>query len=455
VHNLIKQAMTDDAVVLEHIANGKFELQDVNGRTIIRQVWGAIVKPGMMVLLRIKSDTHPFATLPPRVFPLPTPFPGMKKTRGAHGFVQELETESNPEDDQAESGTTEFPVYEKEVRHSVEFWNQQHYSSIPDFWFEKHVRGSFTFKHPNKHGKRIPVLQEVVKVTGNRIGRPNPEFNEPTESNPVSITLQPGDKVSNRFLIINSPFLLNVLRAVITYSSAVTPSPYVGGQPYPDSKRDSGDAFKEGRFPFPYRDIYPFKNEICAYKSSHDARKQHSDAENALCDDHIDILIEYLESQDEIRLKDEELRWMKSRPTATFGCLWILLKPGCDVYVHEFGQLNAYVVESVLGGPKVHGRAEPYAINVWNLCFNGTIITREMKTITVPIFDGEREVLSLPLFPTRFYQDEPGKSPLRERLISRGKSYVELAKGPAFREYTGKTEIQSVSEVDAEWCYSC
>ena len=39
--------------------------------------------------------------------------------------------------------------------------------------------------------------------------------------------------------------------------------------------------------------------------------------------------------------------------------------------------------------------------------------------------------------PIRFHQDDPGQQPLREQLIERGKKYMQLVKGPEFRQYSG------------------
>jgi hypothetical protein len=114
------------------------------------------------------------------------------------------------------------------------------------------------------------------------------------------------------------------------------------------------------------------------------------------------------------------------------------LKPGSDVYVFENGRYGAYVIESSTGGPFGQEYAQPYTIRIWNLCYDGNTISRRDRKIIISAFDGEREIQSLPLFPVKFYQDEPGKQTLREQLIMRGRMYFELSKGPAFREYSGR-----------------
>jgi len=446
MHELIKQAMGDNEVTLNNIENYAFELQGPEGKIVIPQVWESLARPGWTITVKFKHDYR---------LQFVNPLGG--EAVGLKG--EGSEDEKDLGGDEAKSKPPCQPVYEREVRHTVEFWHQQWINEKPQFLFEKQVLGSFNFHDPSKTAENLPVLQEVIRVT--RTQPDNYEYMPPPQSQKSEVTskhivLDRGDEVSNRTLIIRSPFLLNALRAVVKYSSE-SPSSHGSGHQngYPPVSKNGdnpGDNFKDGSFPFPYRDLFSHKNDLLEYKASHPARERHTDAENTLCDSHIDILVEYLESQNEIRLKDEEARWMKNQPTATFGCLWILIRPGSDVYVREYGQLNAYVVESLHGGPNVNGRTMPYEVNVWNLEFDGMVITRSMKTVTVPIFDGEREIMSLPLFPIRFHRDDPEKQPLREQLVARGKKYVELAKGPAFREYTGNARDSGSQTVCESRC---
>jgi hypothetical protein len=79
-------------------------------------------------------------------------------------------------------------------------------------------------------------------------------------------------------------------------------------------------------------------------------RANHTDAYNEQTDRHIDLLMEYLCNENNINLKSLEASWEKKVPTTTFSGLLLLLKPGADVYVQEYDQLNAYVIDSVSGG---------------------------------------------------------------------------------------------------------
>jgi hypothetical protein len=118
------------------------------------------------------------------------------------------------------------------------------------------------------------------------------------------------------------------------------------------------------------------------------------------------------------------------------------MKPGTDVYTQEDGLLNAYVVDSVSGGVNYLAMADwvtsatRYTIVMWNLIFDGKVIKRKSKKIHIPVFDGDREIMSLPVFPARF-QDVLDSGTRRKQLIERGKRFFASTKGPTFLEYTG------------------
>jgi hypothetical protein len=59
-------------------------------------------------------------------------------------------------------------------------------------------------------------------------------------------------------------------------------------------------------------------------------------------------------------------------------------------------------IEYFFGGLGGSVRAQNYLIIVWNLKFDGKVIKRKAEVINVPVFDNERDIMLLPLFPTRF-----------------------------------------------------
>jgi hypothetical protein len=322
--------------------------------------------------------------------------------------------------------------------------------------------------------KRKPtftVIQEIVKLRCSRkairvqevnqlgyLSHPPPppvpfevlfdESNRTLKKEPLSkpAILKPGDTVSEKSLIIHSSILLNALHTVIKCS--FLPVAMTGKQ----QPRRVGDSdtktsnLSGGIFPFPYTDLFYHKDDLLEYKNSSNSTKlRHTREYNDECERHIDILVEYLYSQEKINLHHVEADWKMETPVTTFESLWLLMKPGADVYVKEHGSINAYVVDGWGGGIVNSSLVEEYQIVVWNLNFNGTNIMKQSKTISIPPFDGNREITSLPLFPIRFYKEKQGQISLEEQLVQRGKKFVQLAKGPAFREYNG-TGLESKSK---------
>jgi hypothetical protein len=124
---------------------------------------------------------------------------------------------------------------------------------------------------------------------------------------------------------------------------------------------------------------------------------------------YIDLLLKYLDREPKIQIKELEAKWANKVPITIFAGFWLLIKPRSDAYVRRNGQLNVYIVEEVVvgieyffGGLGGSVRAQNYLIIVWNLKFDGKVIKRKAEVINVPVFDNERDIMLLPLFPTRF-----------------------------------------------------
>lgn len=235
------------------------------------------------------------------------------------------------------------------------------------------------------------------------------------------------DTVHPKDLHIRSPFLLNALRSIVKYTSCPA-----SGEVY--------EPFEKGIFRYPFMDLYHYRQELVDFKRSMTApRTNHSKEYNAECDKHIDTLIHYLDSESPVQYKEIIRNWEDKVPTTTFAGIWMLLKPGSDVYLQEHGQLNAYVIDQVTGGidydPKRISVTQ-LSIRIWNLVYNGRFIERGEKIVDIAVFDGERDITSLPMFPTSFH-DRRDSGALRKQLIERGKKFYSFTKGPNFLEYSG------------------
>lgn len=216
-------------------------------------------------------------------------------------------------------------MYEQKVKYTVNYYKEKEFSDKPVFLHAESQDKPTKLDDLWKISDARPVLEEIQEVTLNE------NFNDSDWRDPFFEPnsrkrnakkfkkLEPGDKIGESVLVVHSPYLLNALRAVVKYSS---------NPPFGDK-----DGTHDGKFHFPYQDLYHHKDELVAYKQSHDCRDRHSDEANKECDQHIDMLTDYLYAQPFIRLKDVEDSWLNKIPTTTFASLWLLMKPGTDVYV--------------------------------------------------------------------------------------------------------------------------
>lgn len=218
-------------------------------------------------------------------------------------------------------------------------------------------------------------------------------------------------------LRILSPLLAHALNAVVEY--------------YPGNTASCNTHMRA-----PYKLLFHHKAALEAYKLQHPP--QHSAEDIEECNKHIDIALTFIESVSGKELKLELARHIQNPPVATFEHYWLLLRPGAMVYSKRPGDIiSPYVVKSVEGGIE-HGVPTAYKIKMWNIEFDGRTLGRSSSIVTISQFDGERPISSMTVYPVRFHVDSPGKTTMRDRLVARGKKYVELTK-QSYRDYSGQT----------------
>ncbi|OJD34038.1 p-loop containing nucleoside triphosphate hydrolase [Diplodia corticola] len=328
---------------------------------------------------------------------------------------------------------SEQPIVD--VSYVVDFYEmiRSNYSKV---WTER-SSDPITKNLSKKSNMAASILEEVRKVyRGNKMSSVR-------ENSEIEAT----DIVSSPTLYVRSKMLLNALKAVIEFQSIV-PGRVTVVPGWTEKNEEA--SLDEGVFVYPFQDLYHCKDDLLAYQGRLDSEERHTTDYNHTCKQHIDVLVQYLYAQEGMNLK--EVEGLFSAGKTTFNCYWLLLKPGRDVYVRdERDQLNAYVIETVIGGPGViSGRqwAEAYTLLVWNMEFNGERLSRSTETVTVPIFSGEREIHTLPVFPTDNHKDDECGESLEESLFKRGQTYVEVVRSPSFQEYTGTSHLLSARMYD-------
>ncbi|KAK2808761.1 hypothetical protein FQN50_004433 [Emmonsiellopsis sp. PD_5] len=400
MEDLIRSSYRDNEKAKE-FDKGKYKLYTKEDRLLIsRQCWDLLVQPGWDIVLQLESQSS-----------------------SNRDLSSDSDDDCNP--DQVKPGDQEVRFTE-EVKYTIDYYAKKKYSFDEDrFLYSVSYDNPVALKTSDNKAQTLPVLEEKKNVV---CPKGSSSLKKPSSKGGPKLDAM--DLVGETLLYVHSSFLLNVLRSIIKYSSSK-----------PSEKRI--DQLRNGAFLYPYHDLFYHKQELSDYKKKTTGpRANHTPEYNAECDRHIDLLIEYLDQEPTVQLKTLEAKWAQKVPTTTFAGFHLLMKPGSDVYVREDGQLNAYVVHSVDGGVKryFHDQwfttAESYSVRVWNLVYDGKVIKRRSKMIHVPMFDNDRDIMSLPLFPIRF-QDNMDGGVRRQKLIERGKEVFRFAKDPAFLEYTG------------------
>ena len=229
-------------------------------------------------------------------------------------------------------------------------------------------------------------------------------------------------------LKINSPAIITALQSVIEY--------------YPGhSFSDVSNTIEE-----PYAAFIHHEEELKAYRDRFNPDVINSKDElcqrNANTYEHLGILQNVLSERSSKTVEAERQR--HARGVATFEMLWLLLRPGTDVYCDTYsdGNYDAYVIRSVSGG-MFRGRPTPLKIEMWHMGYDGEKFGRKRIHTSQPVYDGEKETASLVVFPCKFLKEEPKEKektqPLREKLEKRGKTFFKLAQRQCM-DYDGTTQ---------------
>jgi hypothetical protein len=183
----------------------------------------------------------------------------------------------------------------------------------------------------------------------------------------------------------------------------------------------------------PYAVLVHHMDALKNHKNNHPA--SHSSEFREVCNDHIDVLLDFLDKTYGDVLRLEQARYRKSPPSATFENLWMLFKPGQDVYIKA--RENKPAIPMRIGVFRVTFLG-PQGLQVelqgWGVSCNGIQIIPQSRSCSFNTFDGEKEIFSLEAYPKEFH-DKPD---YEQELQKRGQRYWEFC-GPAYRQYVGTT----------------
>jgi hypothetical protein len=255
------------------------------------------------------------------------------------------------------------------------------------------------------------------------------------------------DDIEDPTIIIHSRALQQALRTLVDYY----PSHTLTGQTI--------------LIDHPYEVLMHYYHELQAFKNTYvncestlkrtDDAPLHSRHLQKACDKDtahdIGVLIKYLTPEFRQNIEPELQRHLQPQPVATFSMLWLLFKPGEDVYKVVNGKYMGFVVQSTEHKDKaprhIRSRAldryNRWVVTVWNLAYRGQAVFRESHKYSIVEFQGEREITSLEIFPSKFLDKLDGNN-TRRHLEKRGQQYYELIKkAPSHMSYMGNTKRNS------------
>lgn len=223
---------------------------------------------------------------------------------------------------------------------------------------------------------------------------------------------------------ICSESLLKVIARVVTYY----PSAKLGGkvlqldEPYPLIAHYFDD-FEAYRATYREPDVDP----LCPLVAKDSPTQPPCDEEEF---NHLGSFLDFFKTSGYMaQVNDEKARHTQN--LCTFRMLWLLFKPGETVYMVSEGQMSAYVIQSVEVDRKVLSSrvfTKPYSVYLWNLQYDGRFVGRSSEFVYVSPFDGERQITSLKIFPSHFYDRTDGEK-TREHLIRQGQQWYESLQG--------------------------
>lgn len=229
-------------------------------------------------------------------------------------------------------------------------------------------------------------------------------------------------EVESTEMIVHSKYLINAFNAVI------------GSYP--------GTNFLEETVSIeaPYHALIQHRDSLSRYKIAQPAC--HDDEYAITTAKHIDVLLSLLDKTYGEKIRDEEARYKRNPPAATFELLWLLFKPGEVVYMECHNAWAPFVITRVDTERDIDGKLLWYRVSCWDIRFLRGRMRRCMYAFIIGAFSGEQVISTLELVPAAFFPEDLQKQDgllMCEKQIAIGKTYWELVKRPAYKEYDGKT----------------
>lgn len=182
----------------------------------------------------------------------------------------------------------------------------------------------------------------------------------------------------------------------------------------------------------PYSVFVFFEKELTEYRerAAKLAEDDESSCPNRWADKHIGMVQDFVRKQLQESVDAERER--HTRGQCTFDMLWLLYKPGCDVYcdLKNIGEHEPYIFSDI-EFDLVNNAAESYKFLIWNMDADSTWVGPAMGELYIPRFAGEKEINSLKLYPCEYVRfsddvDEEDAAMIKQHFVNRGKKWYNL-----------------------------
>ncbi|KAK7424337.1 hypothetical protein QQX98_000605 [Neonectria punicea] len=195
----------------------------------------------------------------------------------------------------------------------------------------------------------------------------------------------------------------------------------------------------------PYSVFVIFEKELTAYRErvALKAGEEPSTCPNQWAEKHIGIVQAFV--RERTRKAVEAERDRHARGYVTFDMLWLLYKPGSDVYydLYNIGEHEPYIVMS-MEFKLTNGTTNSYDIDFWNLDADSNRVGPMKSTLTVGRFAGEKAIVSLRAYPCEYirFLDDVGEGDaeaITQHFMNRGKKWYKFRREVRSYRFDGHT----------------
>jgi hypothetical protein len=273
----------------------------------------------------------------------------------------------------------------------------------------------------------------IVKVDDKATGLTDQTVLEVLTTQTVMKTLDRIDRRDPPYTVlkIHSLHLINALRQVIRYYPGLNFS----GVPV--------------TIPEPFTSLVHYMKELEDYKTNHP--QGHDEDYVFTTNSHIDVLLGFLDQRLGQELRLERERHLRQPPVATYEFLWLLFRPGDQIFALPYGnkeERHPYIFAMMTPSSAITTRN--YEFLIWRIDIWESQLAPYEEIRLVQPFEGEKEISSLEMCPQAFL---PKYSQAREKFIARGMKFVSLFE-PSYMEHTGTTQTSPFMPPSIEVCLS-